>query len=189
MNKLVFGKAEKPAQFIARTGILLALTIVCQWLTGLAKIQLLTGSVVNMFLFFASVSVGLLGGVVIGVCTPLIAFFLGLAGNIVLVPFIAVANAIMVVTNALLIKLFSVDYSDGLKNGKSDIFAVLSYAAAAVLKFLFMYFICLGLLLPLVLPKVGDPVKVAFGITQLFTALIGGTAAFVLSGVFGKTKI
>lgn len=189
MNKLLFGKAKKPAQFIARTGILLALTIVCQWLTGLASIQLLTGSVVNMFLLFASVSVGLVGGVVIGICTPLIGFFLGFSANILLVPFVATANAIMVVTNALLVKFLSVDYSNGLKNVKSDVCAVISYAAAAVLKFLFMYFVCLGLLLPLVLPKIGDPVKVAFGITQLFTALIGGTAAFLLNGLFGKTNI
>lgn len=189
MNKLLFGKATKPAQFIARTGILLALTIVCQWLTGLAKIQLLTGSIVNMFLLFASVSVGMIGGLAIGVCTPFIGFFLGLSANITLVPFIAVSNAIMVATNALLIKAFKVDFTNGIKDIKSDVFAVLSFAIAAVLKFLFMYYVCLGLLLPLVLPKIGDPVKVAFGITQLFTALIGGAAAFLLDGFFGKTKI
>lgn len=188
MNSFVFGKSEKPAQFIARTGILLALTIVCQYLSGLLKIQLLTGSIVNMFLLFASVSTGLLGGVIIGICTPFIGFFLGLSANILLVPFIAVANAILVAANCVFLKLFAVDYSFGLKNVKNDVFAVISFVIAAGLKFLFMYFICLKLLLPLVLPKVGPQVAVAFGITQLFTALIGGALAFILSGLLGKSK-
>lgn len=188
MNKTLFGKANRTVEFLARTGVMLALTIVFQYLLGLTKIQLLVGSFVNFFLFFSVLATGLVGAAIVGLCTPFIAFFIGIAGNILLVPFIAIANIILVVVYALLLKLFKVDFDKSIKEWKNDLFAALSFVVAAVVKFLFMYFIALKLILPLVLEKVGPQVAVAFGITQLFTALIGGFVAFIIAFPIAKSK-
>lgn len=190
MNGLLFGKSKKSTQFLARTGILLALTIAMQYIcASFIKVQLITGSVVNAFLIIAAGSVGIVGGGIIGLFTPILGFLTGVVGNIVLTPFIGVANACFVVVYALLIKLFKVDFEKGFKDVKTLLFGVCSYVLGAGVKFLFMFFVCLKLLLPLVLAQIAPPIEVAFGITQLWTALIGGTIGFITTVLFAKTDV
>ena len=72
---------------------------------------------------------------------------------------------------------------------KNIALGVSSYVLGAGAKFLFMFFVCLKLILPLVLPQIAPPIEVAFGITQLWTALIGGTIGFITTILFAKTDI
>lgn len=190
MNSLLFGKSKKSTQFIARTGILLALTIAMQYVCATyIKAQLITGSVVNAFLIIAAGSVGIVGAGLIGLFTPILGFLTGVVGNILLTPFIGLANACFVIVYALLINAFKVDYKKGLKDAKNIALGVSSYVLGAGAKFLFMFFVCLKLILPLVLPQIAPPIEVAFGITQLWTALIGGTIGFITTILFAKTDV
>ena len=50
-----------------------AVTLIVQWLVGLSKIQLLTGSFVNMCLLIAAMTTGIVGGICVGIVTPFIA--------------------------------------------------------------------------------------------------------------------
>ncbi|MEG1520208.1 MAG: hypothetical protein RR458_04395, partial [Clostridia bacterium] len=76
MNKFLFGKAKRTVEFIARVGVMLALTLVLQYVVKLISVgnQLAVGSVVNMMLLFTCMATGVLGGMVVGLCTP----FLGM---------------------------------------------------------------------------------------------------------------
>lgn len=189
MNKLLFGKSSRTVKFIAKAGIMLALTIVVQYVLGLTKIQLLVGSAVNFFILFSALACGMIGGIIVGLFTPFIAFFIGIAGNITLVPFIALGNVIFAVVYSLLINAFKVSYINGIKDWKNTAFAILSFALSAVVKFLYMYFIALKIILPLILAQVPPAVSVTFGVTQLFTALIGGVVAMIIAYVLSKSKL
>ncbi len=190
MNKFLFGKSDRKVHFIAKLGIMLALTLAMQFLSGFLGQQLITGSVVNLFLILSALTCGLVGGVIIGLITPIIGFVLGLSGNILLTPFIGVANAIYIVAFLLILKALKFDFSKDVSKFLDIVKGALSFIVGAVLKFLFMYFIALKLILPLVFGgAVPPPVVIAFGITQLFTALIGGVVAFVIAFALEKTNL
>jgi len=92
----LFGNASGKASVIVRIAVMAAVTLIVQWLVGLSKIQLLTGSFVNMCLLIAAMTTGIVGGICVGIVTPFIALGLGLNPNVLLVPFIAVSNAVYV---------------------------------------------------------------------------------------------
>ena len=98
---------NKTVIFIARTAILLALAVLFQSLRLFIPIpaavdQYLVGSLVNMCLVVAAVIVGIQGGLIVAVLTPVIAFLQNVLANPVLVPFVALGNAAIVVVAALL---------------------------------------------------------------------------------------
>lgn len=184
-NYFLFGNAKNKTLLIARIGVMLALTLALQYITGLAGIQLLTGSVVNMMLLVATMLTGAVGGVVIGLFTPYVGFLLGLSSNVVLTPFIGVSNAIYIFLFALLLKLLGGNYGEMSSVWKEAV----GVLVGGFVKFLFLYFVTYKLLLPLVMETVPAALAVTFGITQFFTASIGGAAAIVVSVLLEKRKL
>lgn len=67
----LFGNASGKASVIVRIAVMAAVTLIVQWLVGLSKIQLLTGSFVNMCLLIAAMTTGIVGGICVGIVTPL----------------------------------------------------------------------------------------------------------------------
>lgn len=187
MNTFLFGNAKNKAMVVARIGIMAALTVLVQYLTGLAGIQLLTGSFVNLFLLLSTLLTGIVGGMTIGVITPFIALALGLNPNVVLVPFIALSNAAYVVLFAVINKWLRLD-------AQTEIWKKIGVLCAAVVvgaavKFLLMFFFS-RVLFPLFLAeKMVAKLATAWGVLQLFTALIGGAVAIALYYPLKKAKL
>lgn len=151
---------NKRLQFVVRTGLLLALTFAIQYF----KLPtLITGSAVNAMLILSTLTVGWLGGVAVGALTPWMAFMVGIVKFAPMVPFIMVANITLVLIFALLQRL-------------NKVAAAVGAAAAKYGAFVFAIYY-LGQVANVKLPA---PIKVAFGISQLTTALIGGAVALVL---------
>lgn len=184
----LFGTAKGKTQIIARIAIMMALTVAVQYLTGLAGIQLLTGSFVNLFLLLSVLLCGLIGGISVGCVTPFIALALGLNPNILLVPFIALSNALYVAAFAFVCKLAKLSTADAV--WKKIVILSAGFAIGAVIKFLFMYLICLKLLFPLFLAEaMVTKLAAAWGILQLATASIGGAVATALYFPLCKVKL
>ena len=190
MRTFLFGNAKSKAQIIARIAVMLALTLLVQYLTGLAKIQLLTGSFVNMFLLVTAMLCGMIGGITVGLITPFLGYWLQIAvlPDFRIVPFIGIANALLVAAFALITLLFKVAERKGILY---IVFTVLAVVIAAAIKFLFMYFVCAKWLFLAFLPAqlAAALAGAAFGVLQLFTALIGGGVATALSIPLRKLSI
>lgn len=182
MNQFLFGNANRKSLLIARIGIMLALTLVLQYVTGLAGIQLLTGSAVNMMLIITAMVAGLVGGVCVGLITPYVGFLLGLSSNVILTPFIGVSNAIYIALFAIILKAFKGEYGDVKSIWQQGVGLVIG----AFVKFLFLYYITYNILLPLVMATVPAALAVTFGITQFFTAMIGGVCAIAVGYLLKK---
>lgn len=193
MKTFLFGNAKGKAQIVARIAIMLALTLLVQWLTGLAGIQLLTGSFVNLFILITTLLCGLIGGIVVGLITPFLGFLLGFGGAVLaLVPLISLANILLAAVFAFVSKLFKVSERHGVSY---IVFTVIAVVAAAAVKFLFMYFVGAKLFMPYLLTigtikqPMMEKLSQAWGTLQLFTALIGGAAATALSIPLRKLSI
>lgn len=161
---------------ITETAVLLALLIVLQAVTKPMG-QLVTGSCVNAVLAVAALVAGLWSGVAIALISPVLAFLLGIAPNVVVVPAIMIGNAVFVVLLSVLVK------------GTIPL-RVGGMAAAAVGKFAVLYvvvakIIC-GVMSESLLaagslkPPMLKALPATFGVMQLFTALIGGGVALLI---------
>ena len=188
MNEFLFGKTSKKTTSIAKIGIMLALTLTLQYITGLAGIQLLTGSIVNMMLLISLLVSGLIGGLVVGLISPFVGFLLGLSGNILLTPFIGISNAIFITLFAVMVKIFQEKYGK-LDNLVGWIKQITALVIASTAKFIFLFFVTLKLILPLIMDKVPPILATTFGITQIFTAMIGGVLAIILSMLLEKRNL
>ena len=175
---------KKKIRWITETAVLLALLIVLQWVTKPLG-QIVTGSCVNAVLAVAALFVGLGGGLTVAFLSPLCAYLLGIAPNLVAVPAIMAGNAVFV----LLLKLIA-------GNGKTLWKNVTAWLAAAVAKFAALYILVVvlicgplsGSLLEAGLMKkpMIAVMTASFSWPQLVTALIGGALAFVLVPVLKK---
>lgn len=158
------------AKFITRTAILLALTLIFQFL----KLpQLITGSIVNAMLLIAAGTVSIWSGITIGLLTPVIAFLTGIMGFPLMIPFIMAGNALYVM-------LFAIQ-----KN------KTIGMIAGATLKFIWL---ALSVKYIIQLFGIKVPLKIvqAFTLPQLITAIIGGILAIIiialLENYFKKAK-
>lgn len=175
---------KKKIRWITETAVLLALLIVLQWVTKPLG-QIVTGSCVNAVLAVAALFVGLGGGLTVAFLSPLCAYLLGIAPNLVAVPAIMAGNAVFV----LLLKLIAGNVKTLWKN-------VTAWLAAAVAKFAALYILVVvlicgplsGSLLEAGLMKkpMIAVMTASFSWPQLVTALIGGALAFVLVPVLKK---
>lgn len=147
-------------QMITRSALILALTIAIQ---SLRLPQPVTGPLVNAMLFLAVDLIGMTSAILIGLCTPVIAFLFGIMLFAPAVPVIILGNVTLAVVYGLLVRR-----------------PLLGLSLAAVAKFgmmsLGVYF-----LLPTVF-NLNIPSKVAATLTtpQLFTALGGAALAFLV---------
>ena len=176
---------NKKLRWITETAIMLALLVSLQALTkGFG--QLVTGSCVNAILAI-SVLVGGLGcGLTVALISPVLAFLLGIAPQILTVPAIMVGNAVFVILLAALAD------KSGKKIGKQ----MAAWIAAAAAKFAALYAIVVLLICGVLSESLlaagvmKAPMLKALPATcswpQLFTALIGGAAALAITPVLRK---
>ena len=175
---------SKNVRWITETAVMLALLIALQALTKPLG-QLVTGSCVNAVLAISVLLAGLGSGITIAVISPVLAFLLGIAPQLVTVPAIMVGNTVFVVL---------LYFAAGKNNGIGQRVAAWLVAAAAkfaVLYILVVKIICGLAAAPLLangilkepmlkmLPKM-------FALPQLFTALIGGGIALLIVPVLRK---
>lgn len=176
---------NKKVRWITQTAIMLALLVTLQALTKPLG-QLVTGSCVNMILAVSVLFGGLYCGITVALVSPVLAFLLGIAPQVLTVPAIMVGNTVYVI----------VLYFIAGKEGICLIRQVLAWLGAALAKFLVIYgavagLVC-GLLAELLLasgrlkPPMLQALPATFGWPQLITALIGGAAAFLILPVLRK---
>ena len=92
---------NKKIRFITETAIMLALLVTLQALTkGFG--QFVTGSCVNAILAVSALVGGLASGLTVALISPVLAFLLGIAPQILTVPAIMAGNAIYVLALFLL---------------------------------------------------------------------------------------
>lgn len=158
---------------LAITATMLAIALVFQ--LGFAQFsQPLVGPLVNMTLILATALVGIPAGILIGCCTPIAAFALGIMPFLPVLPVVAVGNVVLVLLFGLIRHLAG--NSKPMKPGWLDILAVV---AAALGKFGVLA-LAIRFAVPLLIPKVPAALVQAFSLPQLFTALIGGVMALLL---------
>ena len=175
---------NKKIRFITVTAVMLALLVSLQALTKPMG-QLVTGSCVNAILAISVLVGGLSCGLTVALISPVLAFLLGIAPQILTVPAIMVGNAVYVVL------LFVIA-------GKSNhiVRKVFAWVVAAAAKFAALYAIVVGLICGVLadgLMAAGtlkEPMLKALPATfswpQLFTALIGGAVALMIVPVLRK---
>ena len=87
---------SKKVRWITETAVMLALLVILQALTKPAG-QLVTGSCVNAVLAVSVLLAGLGSGITVAVLSPVLAYLLGVAPQLVTVPAIMVGNTVLVV--------------------------------------------------------------------------------------------
>ena len=173
---------KKRILWITETAAMLALLMVLQALTKPLG-QLVTGSCVNAVLAVTVLFCGLGSGITVALISPVCAYLLGIAPQVLTVPVIMLGNAAFVAVLRLV-------------SGKQIWKNVLAWLAAALCKFVVLfalvkYGIC-GILAEGLLAQglLKTPMLTAlpatFGAMQLVTALIGGGLALLLVPVLKK---
>ena len=176
---------NKKIRWITETAVMLALLVSLQALTKPMG-QIVTGSCVNAILAISALVGGLSCGLTVALISPVLAFLLGIAPQILTVPAIMVGNSVYVVLLHYLAD----------SAGKNLVRQAAAWGIAAVGKFATLYLlvaklICgvlAGSLLEAGLMK--EPMLKAlpatFSFPQLFTALIGGAIALVIVPLLKK---
>lgn len=176
---------KKKIRWITETAVMLALLVCLQALTKPLG-QLVTGSCVNAVLAVSALVGGLSCGLVVALCSPVLAYLLGIAPMALTVPAIMVGNCVFVVLLALLAD----------KNGKNIVKQVVAWIVAAIAKFGALYAIVVWLICGLLSESLLasgamkapmlKALPVTFSWPQLFTALIGGAVALMITPVLRK---
>ena len=176
---------NKKIRWITETAVMLALLVSLQALTKPMG-QLVTGSCVNAVLAVSALVGGLSCGLTVALISPLLAFLLGIAPQILPVPAIMVGNSVFVVLLSLLAD----------KSGKNIAKQVIAWLAAAAAKFAALYAIVVllicGVLSESLLASgvmkapMLKALPATFSWPQLLTALIGGAVALLIVPVLRK---
>ena len=176
---------NKKILWITETAVMLALLVALQSITKPMG-QLVTGSFVNAILAVTVLVAGLYSGLTVALISPILAFLLGIAPQILTVPAIMAGNTVYVI---LL-------YVIAGNNSKKIVRQIIAWITAAAAKFAVLYSIVSWLICGVLADKLlasgmlKQPMLKAlpatFGITQLFTALIGGAVALLIVPVLRK---
>ena len=176
---------KKKIRWITETAVMLALLVSLQAVTKPMG-QLVTGSCVNAILAVTALVAGLGSGLTVALISPILAFLLGIAPQILTVPAIMVGNAVYVVLLSLLAD----------KSGKNLVKQVIAWLVAAGAKFASLYAIVVllicGVLSESLLASgmmkapMLKALPATFSWPQLFTALIGGAVALLIVPVLRK---
>lgn len=175
---------NKKIRWITETAIMLALLVTLQAITKPLG-QLVTGSFVNAVLAVTVLVAGLYSGITVAIISPVLAYLLNIAPQVLTIPAIMVGNTIYVVLLYILV---------GKRNGLPR--KLLGWLLASVAKFIVLYgivkwLIC-GVLAESLLaagtlkPPMLSALPATFSWPQLFTALIGGGAALLIVPVLRK---
>ena len=176
---------KKKILWITETAVMLALLVTLQALTKPMG-QLVTGSCVNAVLAVTVLVAGLSSGITVALISPVLAYLLGIAPQILTVPAIMVGNCVYVV---LL-------YFIAGKDSKQIVRQVIAWLAAAAAKFAALYAIVVWLICGvfskgllesgMLKAPMLKALPATFSWPQLFTALIGGAVALVIVPVLHK---
>ena len=176
---------NKKIRWITETAVMLALLVALQALTQPAG-QLVTGSFVNAVLAVSALVGGLGCGLTVAIISPVLAFLLGIAPNIVTVPAIMVGNAVFVLLLHFLVG----------KDAESIVRRIIAWVVAAVGKFAALYAIVVWLICGVLSDKLLSAgvmkapmlkaLPATFSWPQLVTALIGGAVALLITPVLRK---
>lgn len=181
---------RKKLLWITETAIMLALLVTLQAVTKSFG-QLVTGSFVNAVLAITVLVAGLSSGITVAVISPVCAFLLGIAPNFITVLPIMIGNVCYVVLLWLIAG----------KSFKPVWKQPVALVAAAAVKFGVLYLLVVEVICgvaqgALLGQKLGSVVLLAppmlkmlpamFTWPQLFTALIGGAAALLITPVLRK---
>ena len=175
---------SKNVRWITETAVMLALLIALQALTKPLG-QLVTGSCVNAVLAVSVLLAGLGSGITIAVISPVLAFLLGIAPQLVTVPAIMVGNTVFVVL---------LHFIAGNSNGIGQ--RVAAWLVAAAAKFVTLYLLVVKIICGLAAApllangmlkeKMLKALPTMFAWPQLITALIGGGVALLIVPVLRK---
>ncbi len=176
---------NKKIRWITETAVMLALLVSLQALTKPMG-QLVTGSCVNAVLAISALVGGLSCGLTVALISPVLAFLLGIAPQILTVPAIMAGNAVYV-----LLLHFLADPTCKNLLRQAAAWIVAAFAKFAALYFLVAKLICGVLSASLIEAGVMKPPMVqalpaTFSWPQLFTALIGGAVALVIVPLLKK---
>lgn len=174
---------NKKIRQLTETAVMLALLVALQALTK-SMGQVVTGSFVNAILAITVLAAGLYSGLTVAIISPVLAYLLGIAPQILTVPAIMVGNAVYVSA------LYFI-YRKG-----SQIRQIIAWAFAAAAKFATLYAIVVWLICGVLSEKLLSAgmlnelmlkmLPITFSTTQLFTALIGGAIALLIVPVLRK---
>lgn len=175
---------------ITETAVMLALLVALQAVTKPLG-QLVTGSCVNAVLAITALLVGMSGGIAVALISPIFAFLFGIAPNFITVLPIMIGNTCFVVLLRLIAS----------RQGRPFWRQPVALVAAAGVKFAVLYLLVVKLICGpaadiLLGKKLGNIVVLAppmlkllptmFAWPQLFTALIGGAVALLITPVLRK---
>ena len=173
---------KKNVFWITETAAMLALLIALQWVSKPLG-QLVTGSLVNTVLAVSALFGGLSCGLTVAFLSPVFAYLLGIAPNLIAVPVIMIGNALFVTLLTLL-------------TGKPLWKRIWAWLAAAVGKFAVMYalivWVVCGLAGEFLLAQgllkapMLNMLPATFSWPQLVTALIGGGISLVIVPILKK---
>lgn len=176
---------RKSLLWITETAVMLALLVALQAATASLNNQFITGACVNLVLAVTAITVGRSSGLTVALISPITAFILGIAPQILTVPAIMVGNAVYVLILSLLCSGREVKLGD-----------VLGWLAASVSKFLVLYLLVVvifcGTMAETLIAggTLKEPMIAAltakFSWPQLVTALIGGAAALGICPLLNK---
>ena len=169
---------NKKIRWITETAIMLALLVTLQALTKPAG-QFVTGSCVNAVLAVSVLVGGLWSGVTIALVSPVLAFLLGIAPQILTVPAIMAGNTVFVLLYLIV----------GAK-AASVARRIIAWLVAAAAKFVTLYVIVVKIICGVMaesLMAAGTlkapmlkALPATFSWPQLITALIGGGVALLI---------
>lgn len=176
---------KQKIRWITQTAVMLALLVSLQALTkGFG--QLVTGSFVNAVLAVAVLIGGLGCGITVALVSPVLAFLLGIAPQILTVPAIMAGNSVYVLLLHLLAD----------RDGRKLIRQIAAWLVAAVAKFAVLYAVVVGLICGVLSdallaagtlkPPMLQALPATFSWPQLVTALIGGAVALLIVPVLKK---
>ena len=176
---------KKKIRWITETAIMLALLVTLQALTKPLG-QLVTGSCVNTILAVSALVGGLGCGLTVAIISPILAFLLGIAPQILTVPAIMAGNAVFVLLLSVLAD----------KSGKNLVKQGIAWVVSAAAKFVTLYVIVVKIICGVMASSLlasgtlKEPMLKALPATfswpQLFTALIGGAVALLIVPVLRK---
>ena len=176
---------NKKIRWITETAIMLALLVTLQSLTKPMG-QLVTGSCVNAVLAVSVLVGGMSCGVTVALISPVMAYLLGIAPQVLTVPAIMAGNTVYVVLLGLLAD----------KSGKNLVKQAAAWGIAAFAKFATLYLLVAKLICGVLAenliasgvmkPPMVQALPATFSWPQLFTALIGGAVALVMVPVIRK---
>lgn len=173
----------KHIRWLTRTAMLLALLIVLQWATKPLG-QYVTGSCVNLTLAVAALCVGMGSGAVLALVSPVLAYLLGIAPQLLTVPAIMVGNLLFVCLLAQLYRTQPV--------WRAILAWVLAAAGKAMALYLLVAQLFCGVLADSLLAAgllkgpMLQTLPTMFSLPQLVTALIGGGLALLVTPVLRK---